>query len=366
MTKPPLTSISAKKIIILRALFLGDLLCSVPAFRALRHRFPEAELTLIGLPWAQDLVNRSPYLDLLLPSPGFDSLPEVPYDAERTAAFFAAQREAGYDLAIQLHGSGRNSNTIVAALGARHSIGFGVHADERMTATVPWVEEQNEIIRCLQPIALLGADTSGTRIDFPIFSDEYQHAQALLNDLPRGGPIIGMHPGAKDPRRRWPVEHFATLGDALVSRCNARVVLTGGPEDRPLGELIRHSMCAPVLDLTGQTDLGTAAAVISHLDLLVTNDTGASHLAAATCTPSVVLFGHARPERWAPLNRSLHTVIDSVTFDGKHHDPESAIFELPVSDVLVACERKLVKSLRSRMSRPELAVTFSRERDVRT
>src|SRR4051812_29458726 len=119
MTDPVLASLSARRIIILRALNLGDLLCATPAFRALRRRFPAAEITLIGLPWARDLVGRSPYLDRLLTSPGFPGLPEVSYEPERTEAFLAKRRQEEYDLAIQLHGSGRTTNSLIAAMGAR-------------------------------------------------------------------------------------------------------------------------------------------------------------------------------------------------------------------------------------------------------
>lgn len=338
MMHPALATLDARRIIILRALNLGDLLCAVPAFRALRRRFPDAEVTLIGLPWAEELVTRLPCLDRLIPSPGFPSLPEVPYVPERTEAFLAQRRQERYDLAIQLHGSGRTTNTIVAALGARVSVGFGQPGDPRVTATVPWHEAESEVLRCLRPIAALGADTSDTAIEFPIRPEEHQRACALLGALPApGGPVVGLHPGARDPRRRWPAERFAALGDGLVERCGARLVLTGSPEDVPLGQAIRQQMRTSPLDLIGHSDLGTAAAVISRLDLLVTNDTGISHLAAATRTPSVVMFGVARPERWAPLDRSLHTVIDAVDFAGPNADPATALSTLPLAPVLAAC-----------------------------
>jgi ADP-heptose:LPS heptosyltransferase len=342
MNREDLGSLSARRIIVFRALYVGDLLCAVPAFRALRRRFPAAEVTLVGLPWARDFVDRMPHLDRLLLSPGFPGLPEVPYDPARTEAFYARVRREGYDLAIQLHGSGRSTNAMVAAFGARATIGFGVEGDERVTATVPWIEEENEVLRCLRPMSLVGAETDDVRIEFPTSIDEERAARALLGALPASrGPIVGFHAGAKDPRRRWPVEHFAALGDALGVRYGARIVLTGGPEDRALGQVLRRAMRVPPLDLTGQTDLGTFGALISRLDLLVTNDTGASHLAAATRTPSVVLFGFARPDRWAPLNRDLHTVIDAVTFGGVTRDPATALSELPLGPVLAACERVL-------------------------
>jgi ADP-heptose:LPS heptosyltransferase len=96
-------------------------------------------------------------------------------------------------------------------------------------------------------------------------------------------------------------------------------------------------MNAPAIDLAGMTELGEFAAVISALDLLVTNDTGASHVAAATHTPSIVLFGPTRPDRWAPLDRRRHQVIDAASYPGAPADGAAALQALAVDVVLAAC-----------------------------
>ena len=106
------------RIAILRALYLGDFLLAVPAFRAIRRQFPEAEISLIGLPWARSLVRRfAHYLDRFVEFPGYPGIDEVPVCPERTARFLEEQQAYGYDLAIQMHGSGRTSNAVVIDLG---------------------------------------------------------------------------------------------------------------------------------------------------------------------------------------------------------------------------------------------------------
>ena len=97
----------------------------------------------------------------------------------------------------------------------------------------------------------------------------------------------------------------------------------------------------PALDLAGATDLGAFAAAIARLDLLVTNDTGASHIAAATGTPSAILFGPSRPWQWAPLDRSRHRPVDALELAGPAADPSTALGRLPVEPVLAACEEML-------------------------
>jgi len=337
-----------QRIAILRALYLGDLLCATPAFRALRERFPAAELTLIGLPWAAEFVARSPHLDRFRTFPGYPGLEDEPPVPGEADAFFAALRDNPYDLAIQLHGDGSASNGFIAALGARRSLGYRRDAiDQRLNESLPYRDAEHETRRWLRLVAALGARTDDLRPVFPVTAAEAASAAALLAGHPalgtrRHGPLVGLHVGAKDLVRRWPPERFAALGAHLWTRHGAALVLTGGAAERPLAEAVRHELQAPVLDLVGRTDLGQFAATIAGLDLLVTNDTGASHLAAASGTPSVVLFGPTRPEQWAPLDQRRHRALDARAFvAGNPNDGAFALRQLPVASVLAACEKLL-------------------------
>ena len=347
----PLTP-APRRIAAFRALFLGDLLCSLPAFRALRHAFPQAEITLIGLPWAAEFVEHTHYIDRLEVFPGYRGIMEVPYRPEQTDAFLAAAHATPYDLALQMHGDGHVSNGFVADLGARVSLGYRRGADDRLRLSLPYDPDEHEVLRWLRLVALLGIPAAETGIDFPTTPAEQQEAAVLLGVPPltppewvgsRGGvaPLVGLHPGAKEAIRRWPAERFAELGDELVERYGAHIVLTGGDGDREITAAVRRAMRHPALDLAGQTSLGAFAAVLQRLQLLVTNDTGASHLAAATQTPTVVLFGPSRPEQWAPLDRDRHRVVDALALAGPGDDPAAALGRLPVAPVLGVCTEVL-------------------------
>ena len=323
------------RIAVFQALNLGDLLCTTPALRAIRRRFPAAEITFIGRPWAEDFVARLSTAGRFLPFPGYPGIAESPRDPTPPVP-----RWPGFDLVIQMHGSGEVSNGFVAALGATRSVGFGPPGDARLTTALSWVESESEPLRWLRLAAAIGAAPADRQIEFPLTPAERSRAAALIGP-PDGRPVIGLHVGASDPSRRWPAESFARLGDWLAEQRQARIVLTGSDQERSLTAAVRGAMSSPTIDLAGMTGLGEFAAVISTLDLLVTNDTGASHVAAATRTPSIVLFGPTRPDRWAPLDRRRHQVIDAMTSPGAPADGAAALHALAVNDVLTACLRAL-------------------------
>ena len=345
-----------RRIAIFRAIFLGDLLCSLPAFRALRLAYPEAEITLIGLPWAREFVERVPYLDHFEEFCGHPGIMEVPYDAAHAAAGLARARAADYDVAIQMHGNGHISNGFVASLGARLSLGFCTGLDKRLDITLRFDHGTHEVWRCLHLVELLGIPVEAGPIEFPIAGSEDMEAAALLADMDwnTAGPLVGLHPGAKVAGRRWPPARFAEVGDTLVEQFGARIVLTGIAAERELSSAVREAMHSPVLDLAGKTSLGVFAALLGRLDLLVTNDTGASHLAAVTRTPSVVLFGLSGPEEWAPLDSVLHRVVNARSFAPRGVDLEEVLGHLPVEPVLAECANVLrqTRTARAGTSRP--------------
>lgn len=303
---------AVRRIAVVRALQLGDLLVAVPALRALRAGFPSAEITLIGLPWAASFVERfAAYMDRFVAFPGWPGLDEAAYEPERTGRFLTRQQAYGYDLVIQMHGSGGASNFFALALGGRLTAGYYEgKPPSGLTLATPYPDGEPEVLRNLGLARLVGCRQLGTRLEFPLHPADRAEADGLLRPLARArGMLVGLHPGSRPPARRWPSERFAALADALARRYGARIVLTGGPDEAELVQAVADQMHVPALNLAGRTSLGGLAAVLRRLDLFIGNDTGPAHLAYALGVPSVTLFGPADVRRWAPLDTARHRIV---------------------------------------------------------
>jgi ADP-heptose:LPS heptosyltransferase len=305
----------AREVAVLRALpGLGDMLCAIPALRALRRGLPGARIRLIGLPAVRGLMARFPaYADELVAFPGFPGVKEVPLDPPRTAAFLARAVRQPPDVAIQLHGSGQTTNAFVALLGAGRTAGFflpGLLAPDPEWF-MPYPAGEPEPLRHLALMRFLGLPVDDGQLEFPLTEEDLAEAGRLVRRHGLGGPYACVNPGASEARRRWPAERFAAVADGLAVR-GLRPVLVGGPADAPLASAVAERMAAAPVDLSGQTSLGAVGAIVSGAAVTVTNDTGTSHLAAALRAPSVVIFTGSDPRRWAPVDAVRHRVLGTI------------------------------------------------------
>lgn len=314
--RPAWLASNVHHILVFRALQVGDLLCAVPALRALRSTFPAARITLAGLPWAAWFATRfSAYLDDFIAFPGHPALPEQAADASGYAGFVERVRALTPDLAIQLHGSGELSNLIVRDLGARMSTGFTRDPGRDGASFLPYPERGHEVERWLSLVASLGGAAGDPALEFPLLAADDAELQA--SGLPAaldGKPYACLHAGARDPARRWSVDGFAAVGDALAER-GLSVVLTGSDAEYPLAASVASRMRHPAVNAALRLSLGAMAALMRDARLLVCNDTGVSHIAAGLRLPSVVVFTRddaAHRERWAPMDGARHRWLVAI------------------------------------------------------
>jgi ADP-heptose:LPS heptosyltransferase len=306
------------KIGIFRALYLGDLLCIIPTVRALRAHFADAHIVLIGLHWQQSFVTRfQKYFDEFMEFPGWHDLPEQPYDPMKTRAFLKEMHRRHFNVILQMQGNGLGTNLLCLTMGADMVCGLRKEGDLLPDARFFPVsnDDDHEVTRFLKLTDVMGVPRKGVELEFPIAEAEAHRGQKILTQLSlTRGNYVCLHPGARDPRRRLAASYFARLCDKFAT-AGLDVVLTGSLEESAILQRVRESASSPCFDLVqqcGHVGLGELAFILDQSCVLICNDTGVSHIAAARGIPSVVLFSeHSAPSRWAPLNRSLHRIISA-------------------------------------------------------
>lgn len=301
------------RIAVFRALNLGDMLCALPALRALRAQLPRAHITLIGLESARPVLERYPqYLDELLVFPGDPAFPEQPVRRHALPGFYQAMRARAFDLVLQMHGSGQQSNGIVRDMAPAQWAGFVPEdAQAEPGRLLPWPDHLHEVHRYLALLHHLGAAEGDDGLEFPVNASDERQADSLAAQRGlRLDRTLFIHAGARLASRRWPLERYAAVASALAAE-GWRIALTGSAGESGMAQRIQALAAGGgrFENLCGATGLGTLASLLHRGRLLICNDTGISHVAAAVHAPSVVIASGSDVARWAPLDRERHIVL---------------------------------------------------------
>ncbi|HEY8917672.1 MAG TPA: glycosyltransferase family 9 protein [Chitinophaga sp.] len=299
-----------RKIAVFRALQLGDMLCAIPAIRSLRIAHPKAHITLLGLPWAKDLVQRfNQYFDAFIPFPGFPGLPEQEVDVRQLPAFFTAMQQQEFSLVLQMQGNGCIVNPMAALMGARHTAGFWRKEDYCPDPDhyLEYPDHVPEVIRHLMLMEHLGIKPQGEQLEFPLTPQDQKDLQAAHLKLKY--PYVCVHPGSRGAWRQWPPAAFAVVADK-IAEMGYQVVLTGTADEQPLVGAVADHMQNPSLNAAGKTNLGAMGVLLKGAAMLLANCTGVAHMADALQTPSVIISMDGEAPRWAALDTELHRTFD--------------------------------------------------------
>ncbi|TDC73491.1 glycosyltransferase family 9 protein [Micromonospora sp. KC606] len=301
------------RIAVLRANALGDLIFLLPALESLRAAYPEAEIVLLGAPWHAKLWRDRPGpVDRVLvvpPAPGIRD----PGPDEQPASlndFLAAAAKEGFDLALQVHGGGGNSNPVVSRLGARVTAGLRAEGAPPLDRWIRYVYYQHEVIRYLEVTALVGAPAVTITPALAVTDTDRAEAREVLGEPDR--PRVALHPGATDSRRRWPADRFGEVARGL-HHDGYEVLVTGTPAEQDLVDTVVAAAGVPVRPQVGTLSLGGLAAAYQGCALVVSNDTGPLHLAGAVGTATVGVFWLGNLINGATPLRGRHRPIASWT-----------------------------------------------------
>ena len=291
---------SLERIVVRAPNWIGDVVLALPAVRDLRRNFPDADIEVLARPWVAPLYGAVPEIDSICKSGGAAS------DAEAIRGAF--------DVAVLLPNSFASAWAAYRA-GIPERWGYATDARGLLltrSCRVPaGVRGRSQVYYYRAMLAGVGLRV--TAAPDASLSCPPEWAARGAEKLGGDGPWIGLNPGAfHGPAKRWLPERYAAVGDTLARRAGARIAVLGGAAERPLGQAIAAAMRQPARVLTGETTLPELTGVLSRLSLLVTNDSGPMHVAAALGVPVVAVFGPTDPRETGPVGDGHRIVREPV------------------------------------------------------
>jgi ADP-heptose:LPS heptosyltransferase len=315
---------------------LGDVVLSLPALRAIREKFPRARITVaVGKPGAP-VVELSGYADATIPVDrvALRDGPK-PWAIVRIIRLVQEVRRKEFDFVIDLH-----------SLSETNLLGFFSGAPHRLYArrpgrsldflakfhTRPPVEESEKhaVDRYLEVLVPLGIRNAPRMPRLRARAEDDRAVEAMLKKAKAnaGVPLIGLFPGAGHPSRRWPLARFNELADMLTRNDEVRILVFAGPEEREMVAEVKASFPRSTL-VFDRLSIPQLAAALSRLSVLISNDTGPMHVAAAVGTSVVLLLDRRAPHTYLPV-------------EGHHRIIQRAIGDISTEEVYGAARQLLV------------------------
>ncbi|MFO0848605.1 MAG: glycosyltransferase family 9 protein [Gemmataceae bacterium] len=281
-----------RRIAILKPSALGDIVHALPVLTALRERFPDARISWVVNKGFEPLLAGHPHLDETLPFDRGAFRGNAGKAVTYSLRFADVLRKRRFDLVIDLQGLLR-TGLMSAATGAAVRVGFanareGSRHFYTRRVEVPDADRIHAVDRYWRVAESLGAGDRPKRFVVPVRADEAASVRRELAHLPR--PWVAVAAGAKWVTKRWPPAHFAALLNRMFAATGGSAVLVGAGDDTALSAEVAAGLRGPVADLTGKTPLPKLVAVLAAADVMLANDTGPLHLAAALGRPSVAPY----------------------------------------------------------------------------
>ncbi len=311
--KPP------RNLCIVRLSALGDVTHAVPVVRAIQQTWPETRITWICASLEHKLLSLIDGVRFIV----------VRKNAGWRGYLELRQRLGGerFDIMLQMQTSAR-ANLTGACVKADIKLGWDKNRARDfhrlfMTHAIPATPQEHQLQGHLSFARTIGLDVSEPVWDFPITAEARTFADA---NLPAEGRILVVSPCSSHPARNWSTERYAAVADHAIERLGMQVVLSGGPTEleRAIGRAIEISMKQRPINLIGKDTLPQLVAILDRADLVLTPDSGPSHLANAVATPVIALHASTWSKRTGPYH-SLDLCVDKFAeaarrFRGKSPD----------------------------------------------
>jgi heptosyltransferase-2 len=317
----PITShLSPKRILVIRLDRLGDVVLSTPVLQALRWQFSHAFIAMMVRPACEDIVRGNPYIN--------DVIVYEKENAHRsvwgTIRFAKELRRYRFDTALALHPSNR-SHVIPWLAGIPVRIGYDRKSAWLLTHRLKHYKQEgkyHEALYTLECLRLFGIAPDRPQPFVPIQQSAARAIERLFakHSIQSADRLVAIHPSASCVSKRWMPERFAQVADRLIAEQALRVCVVAADDDARYARQMLAAMRQRALDFSAQLSVSRLAALLARCRLLISNDSGPVHVAAAVGTPVVDIFGRNQRglswQRWGPLGDGhvvLHKEVGCVT-----------------------------------------------------
>ncbi len=331
-----------KNILIMKPSSLGDIVLALPALTALRRNFPEAKISWLVRPEFAALLENHPHLDetILFDRKDLGKAWCNPRAFSALVSLIRRLRAGNFDVVFDFQGLFRTA-ALAWLSGCDKRFGG---AGTREFAHVFYTDKIGQDLQCahlvdyyLKIIEAAGASDIDVEFILPEDPDAAASVGRLLanHEIPADSYAV-LVPGSAHTNKCWPTERFAELANRITQRFGLSVVATGMKSEAGVVEKIQSMADVPVTNLAGRTTLSELIALLKGAGLVVSNDTGPGHIAAATGVPLVLMFGKSNPIRVGPYGRKQ--CIVAIDAEGRglainSTDPKHNISEITIDQV---------------------------------
>ena len=325
-----------RRLLLIRTDRLGETLLNLPAAAALQQAWSGATLTWLAHPDLAPLLSGVPWVSRVLPH----AEPPGSWWLARALALALRLRAGRFDMAV-VSNPKKELHLAVWLAGIPVRAGYDRKWGGLLTHRLPdrkALGDRHEVEYNLDLVRALGMSAAVPEWRLPRFEREQADVAQLLgrHHISPSDPVIAVHPWTSNPVKQWPADRYRAVIAHLSCRLRMPTVVIGGADAVGQADSVIPDAAAPVVNLTGRLSLRQLAALLQRARLLVSNDSGPVHLAAAVGTPTVVLFGTpdpaAGPRRWGPWGAGHHVVW------------KPSLEAISVEDVVEALERQLTAS----------------------
>ena len=356
---------NVKRILVIDLDNLGDVLLATPAIRALKEKFAQADIAMIACHYNLDTVKENPNITetIIINRPTIGDKVNLFRIFNGNVRLILKLWRRHFDIGVVFEANERFAsfgNALLSLAGIKYRVGrdFGDYAD-LLTRCSSMAEIKHRIEMYLDVARLIGADTSNGQPEMHVTSEDknFAHKFLLEHQISEKDIVVGIHPGATTyvNLRRWHPKGFAEVGEQICIRHGAKVFITGSPEDIELDNQIERMMNPKPIIAAGRTTVGQLAALLRKMDLFITNDTGALHIADAVGVSHIIaIFGPSNPQQAAPRNSRCSVVTSKlpcspceILREGDRAMPcanpkgEECLDSISVEQVLDAVEQRL-------------------------